>query len=253
MCWALHHSLSEKREFYSTSSAYTVAIITIYQSSLILYPVRRVACLNPCMFYCFYVKLSLNFPTHCKALQQPRDIPLWKWGARWKCQRWEGAGATGRQLRGAGRAGWQGAQPTHVSHPLHLSQEFGSFSLLPAWCGRSGAEKRTPAGRLKRKRICKGRAKGVFSSQKFPNPSILLQLYDCSPQGHFPRAHLFHCTRIIHSLPATPDRRGPVLAPPHLFQYPSPFPPCCPGDAAREMRRMSYKLTFEALALVSAR
>ena len=92
----------------------------------------------------------------------------------------------GRQLpglRGAGRAGWQDAQPTHVSQPLHLSREFSSFSLLPAWCGRSGAEKRTPAGRLKRKWICKGRAKGVFSSQKFPNLSILLQLYDCSPLG----------------------------------------------------------------------
>lgn len=100
----------------------------------------------------------------------------------------------GRQLsglRGAGKAGWQAAQPIQTSRPLHLSREFSSFWLLPAQCGRSRAEKRTPAGSLKRKRICEGRGKGVFSSQKFPNLSVFLQLYDCSPPGDTFRVHAF--------------------------------------------------------------
>lgn len=104
---------------------------------------------------------------------------------------------------------------------------FSSFLWLPAWCGRSGAEGRMPAGRLKRKQVCKGRAKGVFS----------WSFMTTSPWGHFPSAHLAYCTRIIHSFPATPGECRPVLDTPQLFQYPAPFPPCCEGMQPRRWDR----------------
>lgn len=45
------------------------------------------------------------------------------------------------------------------------------------------AEERPPWGGWRRKLLCKGREKGVFSCWRFPNHSILLQLYCCSAPG----------------------------------------------------------------------
>lgn len=161
-------------------------------------------------------------------LQQPRDMSLWKRGTRWKCQQQEGAGAMGS------------AHPCFSpSTPL-----LGVVELILIAPRRSGAETRMPAGRLRRKWICKG----VFTSRNLPN--LFLQLYDCSPPwGRFPSARLSYFTRTIHSLPATAGGHRPALAPPHPFQYPSPFR----GDAARDMRQMSYNQTFLVLVLPSVR
>lgn len=113
--WALDHSLSEKCGFYSTSSAYAVTIIIIYLISLILYPVRRVACLSPCAFYCFHLKLSLHL-----ALQHPRDVPLWKWGARWKV-----SVVGSSRSRGQAAAGAEGCRQSQLAgcsaHPCFLA------------------------------------------------------------------------------------------------------------------------------------
>lgn len=74
-------------------------------------------------------------------------------------------------------------------------------------------------------------------------------LWLVTPWGRFPSAHLSYCTTTIHSLPATPGGHRPALAPPHLFQYPTPFR----GDAAQDMRQMSYNQTFLVLVLPSVR
>lgn len=100
--------------------------------------------------------------------------------------------------------------------------EFSSSRPLPGQRGRSGAEERTASGKLRRKRICKGRAKGVFSSQKFPNPSVLLPLLH--PLGMLSRLSpfLLHqsrafppCQRLRAGAdPSRPLRAFPDIQPP---------------------------------------
>lgn len=119
-----------------------------------------------------------------------------------------------------------------VLPPSLLSRSSASRSRAGAApCRRSGAEERTPAGRWRRKLLSKGRESGVFSSWKFRNLSILLQLYYCSAPGDTFRAHAF---------PIAPEssahfqqlRAGADLSRPLCFlQHPSPFLPCYGGDA----------------------